>query len=122
MESGPIYASAARTTAQTGSTMINAENAKGILVHLDVTAASGTGGLTLAVKGIDPVSGNATALLTAGAAVTATGTKSYLLYPGASGGSVTTAVSGALPYKYRVDVAVGDASSNTYSVGYTLLA
>ena len=118
-----LLTSAARTTAYDSGALVN-DGFKGITVVLDVTAASGTGGLTLSVNMIDPASGNAVALLTASAAVTATGTKAYSVYPsgGTTGAGITqlsnfTALS---PY-FSVKVAVGDSSSYTYTIGYCLL-
>lgn len=120
-----LLASAARTTAVTSASQTVRRNyaSRGVLVTLDVTAASGTGGLTLSVNFVDPVTAKTVAIATASAAVTATGTKTYIVYPGAvvSGGSVTQAVQLPLPSHWNVSVAVGDASSYTYSVSACLL-
>ena len=110
-----------RTTAYTSPTYI-AKTEAGILVVLDVTAASGTGGLTLRINAHDQASSQAVPLNAAPTAVTATGTTSYALYPfGVVAGSVTQATSFYLPRMFSISVAVGDASSYTYSLGYCLL-
>lgn len=116
-----IPAGTTRTTAYSGPTSL-AKTEAGILVILNVTAASGTGGLTVRINAVDPGSGSNVALNAAPTAVTATGTYSYALYPyGAATGDVTQATSFYLPRSFRVTVAVGDASSYTYSLSYTLL-
>ena len=113
-----VLASAARTTAQTQADQTNVY-ARGIAVVLDVTAASGTGALTLEIDGKDGTSGKYFALLT-GTGVTTTGTTVYRVYPGLTASANATA-SDLLPKTWRVKVSVGDASSYTYSVGAILL-
>lgn len=118
MATGQILASAARTTAQTGTVITKEACDRGLLVYLNVTAtAAGTGGLSVKINGIDPVSGTAAQLNAAPTAVTATGIKTYVLYPGTTSGG-TQATSCPLPDQFRIDVGVGDSSSYTYSVGY----
>jgi hypothetical protein len=75
------------------------------------------------IRGIDPVSTSAVPLITATAAVTATGSTVYCvgIGVGASTGVTTGALAGVpLPDTIRIDVVVGDATSYTYSVGYVL--
>jgi hypothetical protein len=117
---GTALASAARTTVQ--SVDLTNYNARGIQVILNVTAASGTGGLTVNIRGKDPVSGNYYILHAAPTAVTATGLKVYELYPGigAAAGDLTARASAILPRSFNLQVAVGDASSYTYSLGWQL--
>ena len=118
MATGVAFASAARTTAQTGTTINKDAYDKGIIVYLNVTAsAAGTGGLSVKINGIDPVSGTAAQLNAAPTAVTATGIKTYIVYPGTTTGG-TQATSAPLPDQFRIDVGVGDSTSYTYSVGY----
>lgn len=119
-------ASAARGSATTSTAQVN-HNARGILAELDVSVASGTGGLTLNISGV-PAAGTASRLFRAAAAVIATGTYYYELYPGigtalppAGGTRITERMSGGLPRQFLVEVSVGDASSYTYSVSYTLI-
>jgi len=119
---GSLLASAARTTATPSPDQI-AHNHRGILfVMLNVTVASGTGGLIVQIQGKDPVSGNYFKLHADPAAIIATGLKVYALGLGigAAAGDVLGAFNIALPRTWRVNVAVGDASSYTYSVGYSL--
>lgn len=116
---GTALASQARTAQQNSADIANA-GCRGIMVFLNVTAASGTGGLTLRIQGKDPVSGTYGNLLSASAAVIATGMSIYIIYPGGSSGG-TQGVSGPLPKTWRISMNVGDATSYTYSVGYCLL-
>lgn len=92
--------------------------AKRITLFLNVTVASGTGGLIVTVQGKDPVSGTYYDLNAAPTAVIATGLKVYELGPGlgSASGGVTQSTNRLLPKKFRVKVAVGDASSYTYSL------
>lgn len=109
------------TTSYTSPTY-EAKTEAGILVVLDVTSASGTGGLQVRINAHDQASGQAVALNAAPTAVTATGTTSYVLYPfGAVAGNVTQATSFYLPRLFSITVTAGDSSSYTYSLGYCLL-
>jgi hypothetical protein len=115
--SGALLPSAARTTAV--SDIIpdeNISNCVGLYVWLVVTAASGTGGLQLAVKAVPPNATTGGVLLhTLPTAVIATGATSLLIYPGATAGA-TTVSSAAIPPRISFGVVVGDASSYTYAV------
>jgi hypothetical protein len=122
---GTALASAARTGTASSATLTN-YNGRGVVVFLDVTAASGTGGLTISVRGVDPTSGNSTPIATSTTAVLATGTYPMVIYPGASGVSGGTGpaqgmVSAPVPRSFIVRVTHGDASSYTYSAGYSLV-
>ena len=118
-----LLASAARTsdpavTAQTGNQF------PGLLLVLDVTAASGTGGLTLSVRGYDPVGGSNTfTLLTDPNLILATGTYAFLICPGAGAAANGVRVSEAfaMPQKWDVAIVHGDGSSYTYSLAALLL-
>jgi hypothetical protein len=119
---GTILASAARTVNTSSAAQTN-YNASGVLVTLNVTVASGTGGLTVRIYGIDPVSAAIYVLNAAPTAVTATGITGYELHPGSSAGAtgnVQQRTAAMLPRNWFVFVAVGDASSYTYSIGYAL--
>ncbi|MBI3948031.1 MAG: hypothetical protein HY321_19095 [Armatimonadetes bacterium] len=122
-----LLASAARTATSLAPNQLN-YNGRGLYVVLNVTATSGTGGLTLRVWGMDPVTGFVIAMLSATAAVTATGRYIYLVYPGAispgaGGGSpgVTQLSAIPLPRRWFVEVTHVDGSSYTYSVGASLV-
>ena len=116
-------ASAARTASTNSADQLN-YNAKGLIAVLDITAASGTGGLQLVVQGKDPISGNYAQLTVTPTAILAAGTYAYELHPGSStaapgagNGLLQVRTAGALPRTYRIRVIHGDASSYTYSVG-----
>ena len=122
-----ILLPSATRTALTQSAVQTNRNAKGVLIYLSVTAASGTGGLQLNIEAVDPASGSAEFLNSSPAAITAiTGNLAiYLLYPGASstnvGPNVKQVTSGILPATWRVRITPGDSSNYTYSVGASLI-
>lgn len=125
-QEGTLLASAARTTSTASSSQTNHGNA-GILLWLNITVASGTGGLTLYIQGFDPVSGAAVLLNAAPTAIIATGTYAYELRPGATTagaagtGRVQQRTAASLPRTWRIEVIHGNGSSYTYSVGYALI-
>ena len=94
---------------------------RGLVVWLNITAASGTGGLTCRVEGKDPAGGGYFALHAAPAAVVATGLQTHVLYPGVTGDAVSQPTQIVLPRTWRVRVVHGDATSYTYSVGASLM-
>lgn len=116
---GTALASAART-ATTHSPDITNPNGKGVIAYLNVTAASGTGGLTLRYAFRDPLSGVYANVNAAPTPVTAVGGFVYVLYPGATGGG-TQVTGGPAPRTFRISVFAADGSSYTYSVSYCLL-
>lgn len=89
-----------------------------VRLYLNVTVASGTGGLQPQVRAYDPVSGNAVAISTGGTAVTATGTYIYELglAEATPVGNVKECLSRPLPEYWDVNVVAGDGSSYTYSL------
>jgi hypothetical protein len=115
-------ASAARTAQATSANLIN-YTCRGAFIILNVTAASGTGGLSARFQSVDPISGSVLSIGAAPTAVIATGITTYLVYPGATTGAIgaTQSTNGIIPRTFRVLVGVGDASSYTYSVGVTLI-
>ena len=117
---GTLLTSAVRTTSTNSPAQTN-YNARGVVIVLDVTAASGTGGLTVQIKAPDPVTTTGSNQLHNNpTAVTATGQTLYALYPGASttGGVVANAFSMVLPRSWFLTVNHGDGSGYTYDVGY----
>ena len=96
-------------------------NWRGVLVWLNITTASGTGGLTCRVEGKDPAGGGYFALHAAPAAVVATGLQVYVLYLGVTGGAVSQPTQIVLPRTWRVRVVHGDATNYAYSVGASLM-
>lgn len=120
---GTLLASAARTVLSASAIQKN-HNGRGVQVTLDVSAASGTGGLQLVIQNIDPATTYAFTLTPTPTAVTVAGTYIYELYPGigaSASGLVVQRTSGLLPRSWRIAVLHGDASSYTYSVGYSLI-
>lgn len=130
--------SAARTTAQTivGRTLIdptfnNSDSrlaqsiipeASGLIAYLNITAASGTGGLSLVLEEQDPVSGTWNQLA-ATTGTTSTGLVTLKIKPAiaAIAASATKVASqDILPPIWRLRVAVGDSSNYTYSLGVVL--
>lgn len=122
-----ILLASAERTADTNSPdqfNINANlNVRGILVTLDVTAITDTPSLTLKIQAKDPGSDKYETLMAASAAVTGTGTHSYLLYPGAGSAAddITQVAGFPLPPAWRVRVEHADTDAATYSVGALLL-
>ena len=121
--SGIALASAARTATTTSDTIVNQVGAKGVQLHLYVTAsAAGTGGLQVQVMSINPSNpASSLAINALPTAVTATGTTVITLYPGAST-SGTQATSGALGRLWAVKVTHGNSDTYAYSVGYSYIA
>ena len=117
-----VQAKGTTKTATWTSPTYRAETEAGILVVLDVTAASGTGGLTLRINAHDQASSQAVPLNAAPTAVTTTGTTSYSLYPfSAVAGNVTQATSFYLPRMCSITDTPAATASYTYSIGYCLL-
>jgi hypothetical protein len=118
-------ASAART-AQTDSAVIDARHYSGIAVFLVVTAASGTGGVSLQVVASDPVSGQGRTIGASTVASTATGPHVLILRNGSMSHN-NPAFSGAsgshpgIPPRFFIRATHADGSSYTYSVTYQLL-
>lgn len=121
-----LLASATRSSNTSTSDKRN-NNAWGGILILNVTAASGTGGLTVVWETPVPGTDSTYAQLNADpTAITATGQFIYELSPGASGAGGTNEdveqrVSGVLPQDWRATVKHGDGSNYTYSLsGYIL--
>lgn len=91
---------------------------RGVTVGIDVSAISGTSAsLTVTIQGKDPVSGNYYTVL-AGAAITATGYTTLVVYPGtvAAANSISDL---PLPQNWRVSYAI---AGTTPSVTATISA
>ena len=117
-----LLASAARTATTNSSDQTN-YNHRGVLVTLDVTAITDTPSIVLKIQAKDPVSSKYETLLEA-AAVTATGTHSYVVYPAgdmAAAEDVVEAQPFPLPRTWRVSVEHADTDSITYSVGASMI-
>lgn len=114
-----LLESAARTVA-TATPKQRDERACSARAYLSVTAASGTGGLTMQWRAYEKLSGTTYTLVSA-TAVTATGL--YLLEIGDSlvaGTGNRTTLNARLPVDWDINVSVGDSSSYTYSLSVEL--
>lgn len=125
-ERGTLLASAART-ATTFSSVIDLAGARAIALFLNVSSASGTGGLRVGLQYLDPESGTWLTLVNFDtAALTATGTRVYCAGIGigtiASGTASGFGSIAGVPLTSQMRIAVThlDASSYTYSIGYEI--
>ncbi|MDO8611276.1 MAG: hypothetical protein Q7R32_00435, partial [Dehalococcoidia bacterium] len=125
---GTLLASAARTVDTDGANLTN-HNFRGIMVILNITVASGTGGLVPKVRIVDVISGQTCQINPNITAIVATGRYGFEVYPGSSNtvgasgtGWVAQRTAACLAgLTIQVGVTVGDASSYTYSLSYCLL-
>jgi hypothetical protein len=131
MKSRQILLSSAARTATATSALIHSREHRYVRVYLDVSGASGTGGLTLVLRGYSwdgvtlthgDATGNPAVLLTAPVAITATGVYVYELtqYPQDARGDVKLSIADTLPVYWDVQVQEGDSSSYTYAVSADL--
>lgn len=121
-----VLESASRITTTVSSDQINldeAQNVKGGYITLDVTGVLTTPVITLSVQFKDSASGKYENLLTASSGVSAVGTHTYLIYPGAgtAGADVTQVAGYVLPMTWRVQVEHEDTDPITYTVGAMLV-
>jgi hypothetical protein len=116
-----LLASAVRAATTATTKQVNRRHTS-VLLTLSVTVASGTGGLTLSIRGYDPVSGNTITLLQDGAPILATGTYGFALGPWGfhTDDGLRAAEGCALPLDWDVSIAHGDGSDYTYSLAATL--
>lgn len=113
-------ASAVRSTTQTID-LVN-QNARGVIITLDITVVPGTDTVTASWTGKDPASGKFYALGAAGAALATTGTRTYLIYPAvAANGSFTAVIAANIPRTWRITLTHSAASNFTYSLGVQYL-
>ena len=108
-----LLASAARTVTTDSADQTNF-NGRGIHVVVDITAGAVLS-LVVTIQGKDPVSGKYYTLL-ASAALTGVSTTVLRVYP-ALLAVANTIANDIVPRTWRVDVAAGNATSATYSVG-----
>ena len=96
--------------------------ARGAIITLDITAVPGTDTVAVSWFGKDPASGKFYALGAAGAAFSATGTKTYLIYPAvAANASFTAVIAANIPRTWRLIVTHSAGSNFTYSLGVQYL-
>lgn len=115
---GTALASLLRTATAISADITN-HNSRGVAVWLNVTAASGTGGLTVQIEEKDPVSASYKQPHANPTAILATGLNLYLFYPGINNAGNNFSI--VLPRIFAIQVQHGDASNYTYSVGYSLI-
>lgn len=111
-----LLESAARTAAPAPIVFSGPTHYRGVRLLLNITAASGTGGLKVVVSARS--GGAVAALNTGGSNQTTTGLKVYEIYPNAAtaAAGIVDAVSRQLPDEYQVEVTHADGSSYTYSL------
>lgn len=107
-----------RTAAEPNPIQMYEYDSNGIVVILNVTAASGTGGLTVQLRGFTN-EGTPVVFGAAPAAITATGARVYIFSPwnlSAAANGITAVTGVPLPQRFDVIVLHGDASLYTYSL------
>jgi len=119
---GTLLASAERTATTTSSVIVN-YNAKFLVVFVNITVASGTGGLRVGIRSVDPVTAVATQVNTFMSPRTTTGVLFHQLALGlgAATGNVSDNTNALVPRQFSIQIAHSDSSSYTYSVGYSLI-
>lgn len=113
-----LLASTARTTTTASADQTHYNGAGRVRVVLNVTAASGTGGLQVVLEGKDSISGNYYQLNATPTAVTAMGLTVYDINPGGgtAANGVTQVTQTFVPRTWRARVLHGDGSSYSYSL------
>lgn len=120
---GTAVAAGTYTSIQTSADLTN-HNARGVIYFLNVTAASGTGGIQPKIQFKDPVSGSYLNAVPTPTAVIATGLTLYSFYPGVTapaGTPISQTNQNALPRTFRFQTVHVDGTSYTYSLGYCLV-
>lgn len=113
-----ILASAARTASANGVDRTN-QNARGIIIAIDVTVVPGVDTVTFTLQGKDPASAKYYTIL-ASAALVATGTVVLRVGPGLTAAANVVA-NDLLPRTWRIITTHSAGTSFTYSVGATLV-
>lgn len=123
---GTLLASAART-ASTSSAAVDWSLRRAACLFLNISAASGTGGLRPVVEYLDPVSGIWRGSVILGSApITTTGMFPFLIGAGLGGvlsSSLNAGAIAAVPLlsNLRITVSHSDATSYTYSLGFEIV-
>lgn len=113
-----LFSSAARTATPSNTDQTN-HNAKGLHVVIDVTAATSTPSTVFTIEGKDAISGKYYTIL-ASAAIVGVGTTVLRVHPGLTVAANLVA-NDILPRVWRVTAVHGNANSQTYSVGASLI-
>lgn len=111
-----ILSSAVRTSTTTSIVYIP-DTATTLMFYLNISSASGTGGLQVRIMGMDTL-GNTYFLNANPTAIVAAGQYVYTLCPGctSTGGSIQQATATAPPSRLLIQVTHGDTSNYTYSL------
>lgn len=109
-----VLASAARTATPTADTFQIGGATSGLIVVIDVTAATASPSVVFTIKGVDPVSTKTWDIL-ASAAITGTGTTVLRVSPHLTAAANTIAKD-MVPGYFTVSAVHADADSITYSV------
>lgn len=107
---------AARTGAATPIQLLSL-GCEGVIIYLNVTASSGTGGLIVQLRGFDN-EGNAVVFYASPSSTAAT-RRVYICSPwnlSAAANGITAVQGVPLPYRFDVNVTHADGSSYTYSL------
>lgn len=120
-------ARAVRTGTTVSPNIIN-YNARALMVYFNIYTASGTGGLILKVRGVDPVS-NASYNLNADIPASSTisvARYAYVIGLGATGGGGAVqdfrqATAVPIPKTFQIQVYHADASNYEYAVSYSII-
>lgn len=113
-----LFASAARTASENSADQDNL-HARGVIIVIDVTAASATPSVVFTIKGKSGLGSDYYTIL-ASAAITGTGQTVLRVYPGLTAAANLVA-SDVLPRVWRVEAVHADADSITYSVSGNLV-
>lgn len=114
-----VALAAAARTASTAGPVLEWKSARALRLYLTVTAAGGSGGLQVVVRGYATLDGAAVELSAGGPPVGSTGVFVYEMqpWPGPEAtGAVLEVTNRAVPVQWDVYVKHGDTASYTYSV------
>ena len=114
----------ATRTAYTQSSTIIADGFKGVHWWIDVTAASGTGGLTMQLITIDPIRNTILGGFIFHTAINSVILASGFIYPGARENQTNNIIASLpliVPPRFRFSIIHADASNYTYSLNYAFI-
>ncbi len=117
VKSEQVYKSAARTILQTGADIENPYGV-GLILVIDITLDPALAALTFTIQGKDPTSGKYYNILVS-ASLAAVATTILRVHPELTA-AANLIVKDMMPSIFRVNVAVADGDSMTYSVGAIL--
>lgn len=122
---GTLLASAVRAASVASADQTLYDGAAVLLLHLNISAASGTGGLSVRIQTKDPITGTYAQLNASEAPLIAVAFRTYVVCTGPAAtiqGDVKQVTPGVMVGRtWRVQVIHTDASNYTYSVGYQIV-